>query len=143
LVSRTGKNLTEKYGPVAEALSDLRVEKAVLDGEIVAVDAAGRSSFQLLQRYQQAGREKPALLYYVFDLLNLEGRDCTGLLLTERKKLAEGLVREMPPIIRFSSSIESAPQRLLRELQARGLEGLVAKKKGVPLSAGPAEWSVG
>src|SRR5207302_10659235 len=68
LISRTAKEMTEKYPQVTEALRKLRAKEAVLDGEIVALDAEGRPAFQLLQSYQMAGMRKPPLFYYVFDL---------------------------------------------------------------------------
>src|SRR5436853_5460642 len=107
----------------------LPVKQAMLDGEIVALDAQGRSSFQLLQSYQMAGRSKPPLLYYVFDLLNLDGKDLTGLPLGQRKVMAESLVSNVSPAIRFSASIKAESEALIREMQTRGLEGLIAKRK--------------
>ena len=129
LISRTAKDLTTKYPEVAEALRTLPVKEATLDGEVVAVDPQGRSSFQLLQSYHMAGPKKPPLLYYVFDLLNLEGKDLMGLPLLQRKTMAESLVANVSPAIRFSPSIKADSARLMREMQARGLEGLIAKKK--------------
>src|SRR5262249_33161009 len=92
LLSRHAKPLTQRYAPVTEALKHLPAKQAVLDGEIVAVDAQGRSSFQLLQAYLSPGLHKPPLVYYVFDLLNLEGRSLAGLPLNERKGLLESIL---------------------------------------------------
>ena len=75
LTSRNEKDLTRKYQEVTEALRGLDCRAAVLDGEIVAVDRHGKSSFQLLQIHNQPGHEESPLLYYAFDLLNLNGRD--------------------------------------------------------------------
>jgi len=68
LISRAAKDLTSKYPQLAAGVENLPAREAVLDGEVVAVDAEGRSSFQLLQSYQMAGVRKPRLFYYVFDL---------------------------------------------------------------------------
>ncbi|HVV73127.1 MAG TPA: non-homologous end-joining DNA ligase, partial [Verrucomicrobiae bacterium] len=127
LRSRADKNLRLKYQPIAAALEKLPVGQVVLDGEIVAVDQSGRSAFQLLQSYQSSPGPKPRLLYYVFDILNLEGRDLTGLPLWQRKQMAERLVLELQPEIRFSASIHADSARVVREMRKRGLEGLVAK----------------
>src|SRR5262245_45943736 len=71
--SRNGKDWTGALGPVASALQGLRAKSATLDGEAVALDSEGRSSFQKLQRaFSERGA---ALVYYVFDLLELDGRD--------------------------------------------------------------------
>ena len=74
LVSRNAKDLTQRYAPIASALRALPPKEAVLDGEIVAVDEQGRSSFQLLQCFQQPG-PKPPIFYYVFDLIQLDGKE--------------------------------------------------------------------
>jgi bifunctional non-homologous end joining protein LigD len=129
LISRNGNALTAKYPQISEALGALPAAEVVLDGEVVAVDSQGRSSFQLLQSYHTAGTKKPALFYYVFDLLNLEGKDLTGLPLWQRKAMAEALLANLSPVVRFSSSIQANSARLMREMQARGLEGLIAKRK--------------
>jgi len=59
---------------VAEAVGQLKVKDAIIDGEIVALDAKGHSSFQLLQSLE-TGEERPPIFFYAFDLLQLEGRD--------------------------------------------------------------------
>jgi bifunctional non-homologous end joining protein LigD len=129
LVSRAAKDLTAKYPEIARVLQKLPVDDTVLDGEVVAVDEQGRSSFQLLQSYHMAGGKKPPLFYYVFDLLVLNGRDLTRQPLLKRKALAESLISRLSPTIRFSPSIKAESNRLMREMQARGLEGLIAKQK--------------
>jgi bifunctional non-homologous end joining protein LigD len=129
LISRTANELTSRFPSIAQALANLAVKKAVLDGEIVALDAEGRSSFQLLQSFEMAGGSKPPLLYYVFDLLNLEGRDLVSLPLRRRKALAESLVSAVSPLVRFSPALEAPSEQVIGELKARGLEGLIAKKR--------------
>lgn len=135
LHSRNEKELTAKYDVISEALEELPAKQAVIDGEIVAVDEHGRSSFQLLQTYHNSPK-KPPLLYYVFDVLNLNGKELTGLTLCERKTVAESLVSEMGPRIRFSAGIEADSQKVIRQMQAQGLEGLVAKRKDSVYEAG-------
>src|SRR5262245_933260 len=80
LYSRNGNDVTRRYPQVAEALHAIKRD-AVLDGELVALDAEGRSRFQLLQN---ALRGKARLRYYAFDLLFLEGRDLRDKPLIER-----------------------------------------------------------
>jgi bifunctional non-homologous end joining protein LigD len=130
LFSRNGKSFAGRFADVARSLEELNASQAVLDGEIVATDADGRSSFQLLQAFQNpAAGLKPPLFYYAFDLLNLDGKDLTELPLVRRKALLESLLAPMPQVVRFSASIEAEPSRLVEEMKARGLEGVVAKKK--------------
>ena len=68
LLSRNEKDLTAKYSGIAAALKNLPVTEAILDGEIVALDAQGRSSFQLLQSHNLGGGTKPPIVYYAFDV---------------------------------------------------------------------------
>lgn len=128
LLSRANRELTAEYGELAAELQKLPVREAVLDGEIVAVDAEGRPSFQLLQGYRMTP-QKPPLLYYVFDALNLEGKDLTGLQLEARKGVAERVIAGISPMVRFSSALKADSERVMEELRKRGLEGLVAKRK--------------
>jgi bifunctional non-homologous end joining protein LigD len=129
LISRSGKELGSKYDELLEPLRKLPVRQAVLDGEIVALDEQGRSSFQLLQSYQMAGVKKPPLFYYVFDLINLDGKELTNVSLFQRKAMAESLLANNSSVIRFSHGIKADSTRLMREMKARGLEGLVAKRR--------------
>jgi bifunctional non-homologous end joining protein LigD len=101
----------------------------MLDGEVVALDPEGRSSFQLLQSYEMTAGSKPPLVYYVFDLVNLEGRDLSSLPLEQRKTLAETVISGVSPLVRFSPALKAASAKVIAELKARGLEGLIAKRR--------------
>jgi bifunctional non-homologous end joining protein LigD len=136
LISRSGKELGSKYDELLEPLAKLPARQAVLDGEVVVLDEKGRSSFQLLQSYQMGGVKKPPLFYYVFDLLNLDGKDLTGVPLFQRKAMLETLVANVSPAIRFSPSIKADSARLMREMKARGLEGLIAKRRDSKYESG-------
>ncbi|MDB6019984.1 MAG: polymerase LigD, ligase domain protein [Pedosphaera sp.] len=129
LISRSEKELSAKYPQLTEAVAHLPCRNAVLDGEIVAIDAQGRSSFQLLQSYNMPGHEQTPIFYYAFDLLNLEGRDLTRLPLMKRKEMLKSLLASAPESIRFSAGIEADSAQVVREMKARGLEGLVAKRR--------------
>src|SRR5437763_7134918 len=72
LASRNLKNITRQFPAVARAVARLRAKRAHLDGEIVALDAAGRPSFQALHHWSLEGL---SVVYYAFDLLHLNGRD--------------------------------------------------------------------
>lgn len=128
LISRNAKDLTAKFPEVADALKNLPCKEAMLDGEIAALDEAGRSSFQLLQARELSG-ERPPIFYYVFDLIQLDGKDLTGVPLLKRKEMARLLLANAPDTIRFSASIQADSDRVLNEMKARGLEGVIAKKK--------------
>ncbi len=136
LFSRTAKDFASKYTQVLRALQELPAKAAVLDGEIVALDPQGRPDFQLLQSFASAAGQRPPLCYYVFDLLHFEHRALLALPLCERKELAQGLVADLGPTIRFSAGIEAQSELVRSEMQARGLEGLVAKLKDSPYEPG-------
>jgi bifunctional non-homologous end joining protein LigD len=135
LLSRNEKDLGAKFPEVAEAVGGIRANRAILDGEIVALDPKGRSSFQLLQAYD-LGEERPPIFYYVFDLLELDGKDLRKKTLTTRKEILEQLLKKAPPVIRYSASLEGSPQKLLKEANRLGLEGLMAKRKDSIYEAG-------
>jgi bifunctional non-homologous end joining protein LigD len=118
------------FPDIAAALAGLPGESAVLDGEVVALDEQGRPSFQLLQNAADTS-QAPVLCYYVFDLLQLEGRDLRKLPVTERKALLAKLLAGEPPggILRFSASLDGEPARLVEAIRRLGLEGILAKHR--------------
>lgn len=135
LVSRNRKDFGEKFPEIVNAVNSLAASDAIIDGEIVALDPKGRSSFQLLQAYD-IGSERPPLYYYVFDLLRLDGKDLRGLPLERRKELLEGLLASGPDEIRFSTSLGGNAETLLKKVKAMGLEGLIGKREGSEYEAG-------
>jgi len=124
LVSRN-KNAFD-YPPLLEALKKLPAEHVILDGEIAALDEKGRSSFQLLQLFKSS--EGIPLVYYVFDLLFLGGKDLRKEPLSARRKLLARVLKNRPEKIRLSDELRGTKDELLRVAQEFGLEGLVAKK---------------
>jgi bifunctional non-homologous end joining protein LigD len=129
LISRNQKNLNSRYPQVADAIRKLECDQIVLDGEVVALDQSGRSSFQLLQRINNPGANSGNLFYYAFDLLRLDGKDITGLPLTRRKALLEVTLKSASDCIRLSGLLPGGPKMISGELQGLGLEGIIAKKR--------------
>ncbi len=128
LFSRNQKNLGDKFPEVVEALAALATRAAILDGELVALDPTGRSSFQLLQA-AEIGEERPPLYYYVFDLLHLDGKNLLDLPLTERKARLEKLLKPQGAgLIRFSATLGTDAEALLQHARRAGLEGLIGKQ---------------
>jgi bifunctional non-homologous end joining protein LigD len=136
LWSRNGKDWTDRLGPVAEALSGMRAGSAVLDGEVVAVDTDGRTSFQKLQR--ELGSRSPALVYYVFDILELDGRDMRSRPLVERKRALEALMKrsKLPRHVRPSTHAAGNGPEVFEEACRMGLEGIVSKRASSPYVPG-------
>lgn len=129
LYSRAENDLTSKYPEIASAVAGIGPESCVLDGEVAALDEEGRSSFQLLQSYHMLGSRKPPLIYYVFDIINLEGHSLVRVPLVQRKAVLESLFANVPAPLRYSPGIDAESERIVKEMQARGLEGLIAKTK--------------
>jgi bifunctional non-homologous end joining protein LigD len=127
LLSRNGKDFSGKFPEVAESVAGFDADEAILDGEIVALDSKGRSSFQLLQAFE-LNEKHPPLFYYVFDLLRLNGKDLTGLPITERKTLLEQHLKKETGLLRFSSSLTGNVKELLKKASRLGLEGLIGKR---------------
>ncbi|WP_050028717.1 non-homologous end-joining DNA ligase [Verrucomicrobium sp. BvORR034] len=141
LLSRTRHDLTGKFPEIAHALMELEKTKFVLDGEIVALDAQGRSSFQLLQAYE-LGQEKPPLCYYIFDILSVDGKSQTALSLHERRKKLKEILPTRSSILRLSASLGEDAAPVLKEIQRHGLEGIIGKRKGSTYEPGrrSGEW---
>jgi bifunctional non-homologous end joining protein LigD len=128
LWSRNHKPMDADYPEIVAALGKLKCRNAVLDGEIVALDAAGRSRFQLLQN-REAG-ERPTLVFYLFDLMHLDGKDLTGRPLEERQKILATLLRKPKRPLQLSPWFEVEPKELMAAARRQGLEGIVAKRPG-------------
>jgi len=125
LYSRNGNDFSKKYSPIFEAVHALS-KPVVLDGEIVMLDEAGRSRFELLQNYQRGA--KGQLVYYVFDILWCDGKDLRGLPLTERKQILYELL-EGNDTIRYSDHVEARGKDFFQAAERQGLEGIMAKRK--------------
>ena len=128
LLSRNEKDFGGKFPEVLESISELSVRDAVIDGEIVALDDKGISSFQLLQAFE-LGRKRPPIFYYAFDLLRLDGKDLRERPLSERKEMLGKLLKNPPGVIRFSASLGEDAEELLGRAREIGLEGLIGKRK--------------
>ena len=122
LWSRRGQDLSERFDTVAKALGrGLRVFDCVVDGEVCALDEHGRPSFQLLQQ------SRGALVYFLFDVLELEGERLLGRPLRERRDVLEEIVDERQSAVRLSDAFPDG-DALLEVARAQGLEGIVAKR---------------
>jgi len=128
LVSRNGNKLDGRFPEIVEAVKNLPVREYVIDGEVVALDEDGRSSFQLLQGLEMEGRKAP-LRFYVFDLLQLDGKTLLGLPLEQRKQVLAKICENVGDPIRYSGEISGDVKSLLAEVKRRGLEGLIGKQR--------------
>ncbi len=127
-LSRNRNALGARYPGIVTAISELSVNNCVIDGEVVALDEKGRSSFQLLQALEMEGGKSP-VYYYVFDLLQAEGKSLIFLPLAQRKQILGEVLEGAGDSIRSSDEIGADPQALLREIKRLGLEGIVGKQR--------------
>ncbi len=135
LRSRNNHDLGARFPEVAAAVATLDCADALIDGEIVALDEKGRSSFQLLQAYD-LGQQRPPILFYAFDLLYLDGRDLRPRPLTERKAELERLLGDASGVIRLSRSLGEDAGALLTQARKLDLEGLIGKRPDSPYEPG-------
>ena len=136
LVSRNQNELTERFPELKDLPKFVHAKSAILDGEVVALDDQGRASFTLMQQrtgFRPGGRRGAAkaevpVLYYAFDLLYLDGYDLRKVALEDRKKeLASVLITG--DSVRYSDHYEKQGKALFEMARAKGLEGILAKKR--------------
>ncbi len=124
LETRNHQDYTDFFGPIATALAQLDL-KAVFDGEMVVVDDHGRSNFQLMQQYQSEGIGQ--LIYYVFDLIWLDGHDLRHVPLTQRKQLLLDILPSNNQV-KFSEHVENEGKKFFKAAKEHQLEGIMAKE---------------
>ncbi|MDF2457233.1 MAG: ligase [Cytophagaceae bacterium] len=130
--SRNDKSFTDKFYPVTEALRKWNIN-AVIDGEIVVVGENGISNFGDLQNWRSEADGE--LLFYVFDILWYDGKDLTGLPLTERKAILKSVIPK-DRIIHVSEFFEESGLVFFEHAKEIGLEGIIAKKADSLYKAG-------
>jgi bifunctional non-homologous end joining protein LigD len=133
LMSLKEKNLTSDFPGIAEAVRTIRADTAVIDGEVVALDSKGCPSFQALQNRASSG-SKWEIVYYAFDLLNVDGDDWTRKMLSERKEKLRRLLEGSG--VRYNSELSGSADSIVRTVQSAGLEGIVAKQQNSLYRAG-------
>lgn len=138
LLTRTGLDWTDKFGgAIVAELKRLRCTDAIIDGEIVVLADSGVSSFALLQADLSA-RRTDRFLYYVFDLMRLDGEDLRKEPLVERKQALQDLLGKQPDnsAIRFSDHFAEPGKVMLEHACRMGLEGIVSKRADAPYRSG-------
>jgi bifunctional non-homologous end joining protein LigD len=127
LWTRNENDWTAKFPSVVKAVKALRVKSAILDGEIVALDASGRASFQRLQ--QSIKGAGTGLIFHIFDLIYIEGFSLTRTPLRDRKSVLAKLIQPLGDsgMLRYSDHIEGNGAVFFTEACKLGLEGIVSK----------------
>lgn len=134
LTSRNGKDWTAAFPAVVEAVKALDVAEVMLDGEVAAVLPDGRTSFQAMQ---QRGGTQATLVYFVFDLLRLDGDTLTRLPLEARKqRLHQLLGPGQHGRLRYSAHVDGSGAEILAHACRLGLEGIISKRRDLPYMPG-------
>ncbi|ALQ03680.1 DNA ligase D [Pseudomonas brassicacearum] len=130
LLTRNGHDWTHKLPRQAEALAELGLESAWLDGEMVVANDQGVPDFQALQNAFEAG-SSGKIAYYLFDMPYLNGMDLRKVPVQERRTaLAAVLEPNESPLLRFSDAFEETPEALLNSACQMQMEGLIGKRIG-------------
>jgi bifunctional non-homologous end joining protein LigD len=135
MVSRNQNDLGPRYPELRELPKLVKAKMAILDGEVVVLDEQGRPSFSLMQQRtgirahgrQTAARSDLSILYYVFDLIYLDGYDLRRVALDDRKRA----LRQILPsgeLVRYSDHQAGQGVALFQAAKQKGLEGILAKK---------------
>ncbi|MDT0577081.1 DNA ligase D [Croceicoccus sp. F390] len=134
--TRSGKDWTDKFEPLVEAIAALDLPASLIDGEIVASDAKGNPDFSTLQKVLKRGHGSQsrgdALSFHAFDLLSLDGEDLGSLPNIERKERLEALLATAEPPIHIADHVIGAGEKLYAAMCRAGQEGIIAKKIDAP-----------
>ena len=126
LRTRRDQDYTKRFENVArELVKALKTPDCVVDGEVCALDEDGRPSFSAMQQ----GKPGTPIVYYVFDVLEIEGEPVIELALEERRKRLEKLLDKRNRIVKFSESFDDG-DALLAAAEKQKLEGIMAKRLG-------------
>jgi len=133
--TRSGLDWSDKFPGIVEAAAGLDVGSALLDGEIVSLDEKGNTGFSALQQaISEGGR---GLTLFLFDALEIDGEDLTGLPTIERKGRLASLVGEgMPPTILYAEHIVGHGEKLFDAMCEAGQEGIISKRADAPYRSG-------
>jgi len=132
LRSRNDNDFTNRYPSVIRGLAKLP-DETVIDGELVALDGDGRPSFNALQNHSVSA----PVLFYVFDVMVLSGRDLRNEALEIRRRaLEDKIIPTLVEPVRYASEINATLRDLVHSVKAQGFEGVVAKRRNSLYEAG-------
>src|SRR5258705_1009008 len=133
LRSRNNNDFSVRYSDVVKGLAKLP-DDTVIDGEVIALDDDGRPSFNMLQNY---GSSKAPVLYFVFDVMVLAGRDVMREPLEARRQLlVKKILPKLGEPVRYATPLDAPLPVLIESVKTQGLEGLVAKRLDSRYEAG-------
>jgi bifunctional non-homologous end joining protein LigD len=137
LLTRKALDWTKRFPTIAISLEALKVDSALIDGEIVSEDERGIPHFADLQSDLKSGR-RDRLRYHIFDLLYLDGFDLTQASLHDRKSMLAAIMARLPAgsLLRYSEHSTEDGATMLRHACRMGLEGIVSKRQDLPYRSG-------
>lgn len=132
LITRNGHNWTGRMSSLATALGELPANHLILDGEVIVPDGKGASDFDALEVAMGPRGRSADMLYYVFDVLHLDGFDVRAAPLLDRKQVLKKLLRGVSPPILFSDHMADNGQKMFASACEMGLEGIISKRVDAP-----------
>ncbi len=143
LLTRTGLDWTDRFPGIREAFKKIPARSVILDGEAVVEDENGVSSFSALQEALSERKSASAAIFFVFDILYLDGFDLRDAALDDRKDiLAQFLNANRHPSLRYSDHVVGTGQSMFEHACRLGLEGIVSKRRNTPYRSGRhGEWA--
>ena len=135
LLTRTGLDWTHKYPAIASALSSLPAKQAYLDGELCGIRPDGTTSFNLIQNASDTGNGE-ALVFFLFDLLHLDGEAVSAKPINERKERLRELLSNASSPLQFSDHQIGRGRAFYEQACGLRLEGIVSKRSDAPYAPG-------
>jgi bifunctional non-homologous end joining protein LigD len=135
LLTRTGLDWTHKYPAIAAAVSSLRAKQAYLDGELCGVRPDGTTSFSAIQNASDTGKSD-ALVFFLFDLLYLDGETVGSVPLIDRKARLQELLATVRPPLQYSDHQVGHGREFYCKACELSLEGIVSKRADAPYAPG-------
>jgi bifunctional non-homologous end joining protein LigD len=139
LITRNGHDWTHRMPALAESLARIPANHLVVDGEIIVPDSKGRSDHGALKAALGAGRQSHQFVYYLFDLMHLDGFDLRVAPLIDRKRVLAELIRDIGTPILYSDHLEEKGQVMFEHACKIGLEGVISKRIDAPYRSGRGE----
>lgn len=133
--TRNALDWSNNFPHLMESLAGLNIENAIFDGELVALDEKGKTHFQKLQGSLKSKNDN-GLMYYIFDLLYLDGKDLRELPLLERKKLLKEVLKKSPKNLAISEHFETSGADFFAVSCEQELEGMISKQADAPYQSG-------
>ncbi len=139
LITRQGLDWTDRFSDLRDDIEKIGLKNTILDGEVVCLNSKGVSDFGCLQDVlSHSNSKKKKLIYYVFDLLFLNGNDLRNQPLLERKKLLTSILKNHPSkkSVKLSEHIIGQGPQFFKQACQTGLEGIISKRAASPYISG-------